>query len=329
MHGDEVAGQQRAVQVVERGLVHKAADIIAERGLVMRAVAILNPRAGNRTTAYLPEGAETLETRGPGHATELTREAIKRGAKTIIAVGGDGTINEVVNGFFEDEQRIPTDATLAVIPHGTGSDFSRTLKLPLDGKLAARIIQDGEKRFIDVMKVRYTASDGNPMVRYAVNVVSCGLGGAVADKVNRSSKAMGAFWTFASATLKAALRFSGSHVAVRLDDSKTINATITNVAVGNGQYHGAGMRICPEAIVDDGLLDVTIVRHISLHQLVRNMPMLYNGKILSHPRVESYRVKTITADSRETVLVEIDGEALGRLPIEIVMIPSAIRVFCR
>jgi diacylglycerol kinase (ATP) len=295
----------------------------------MRAVAILNPRAGGRTAAYLPEGAEILETRAPGHATELTREAIKLGATTVIAVGGDGTINEVVNGFFEDEQRIPTDATLAVIPHGTASDFSRTLRLPLDGKLAARIIQNGEKRLIDVMKVRYTASDGNQKVRYAVNVTSFGLGGAVADKVNRSSKAMGALCTFAAATLQAALRFSGSQVTVQLDDSKTISAAITNVAVGNGQYHGAGMRVCPEAIVDDGLLDITIVRHIRLHQLMFNMPMLYNGKILGHPKVESYRAKTIRAESRQTVLVEIDGEALGRLPVEIAVVPSAIRVFCR
>jgi YegS/Rv2252/BmrU family lipid kinase len=295
----------------------------------MWAVAILNPRSGGRTTPYLPEGAEILETLAPGHATELTREALKRGANTVIAVGGDGTINEVLNGFFEDEQPIPTDATLAVIPHGTGSDFSRTLKLPLDGKLAARIIQDGKKRLIDVMKVRYTTSDGNRKVRYAINVASFGLGGAVADRVNRSSKAMGAFWTFASATLQAALRFSGSQVTVRLDDSKTISATITNVAVGNGQYHGAGMRVCPEAIVDDSLLDITIVRHLRLHQLMCNMPMLYNGKILSHPKVESYRVKTITAESRQNVLVEIDGEALGRLPVEIAVVPSVIRIFCR
>jgi YegS/Rv2252/BmrU family lipid kinase len=295
----------------------------------MRAVAILNPRAGGRTTAYLPEGAEILETRAPGHATELTREAIKRGVKTVIAVGGDGTINEVVNGFFENEKRIPTDATLAVIPHGTGSDFSRTLNLPLDGTLAARIIQEGEKRLIDVMKVRYTSSDGNPKVRYAINVASFGLGGTVADKVNRSSKAMGAFWTFASATLEAALRFSGSQVTVRLDDSKTISAMITNVAVGNGQYQGAGMRVCPEAILDDGLLDITIVRHIRLHQLMCSIPMLYNGKILRHPRVESYRVRGLAAESGENVLVEIDGEALGRLPVEIAVVPGAIRVFCR
>src|SRR5215831_11956299 len=154
----------------------------------MWAVAILNPRAGGRTTAYVVEGAEILETRAPGHATELAREAIKRGAKTVIAVGGDGTINEVVNGFFEREQPIPTDATLAIIPHGTGSDFKRTLQLPDEGKLAASIIQDTNKRLIDVMKVRYTSSDGSQKVRYAVNVASFGLGGTVADKVNRSSK---------------------------------------------------------------------------------------------------------------------------------------------
>lgn len=114
-----------------------------------------------------------------------------------MAVGGDGTINEVVNGFFENEEPIPTDATLAVIPHGTASDFSRALKLPLGPTLGARTIQDGPKRLIDVMKVRYTTCDQNRKLRYAINVASFGLGGAVADIVHRSSKAMGAFLTFA------------------------------------------------------------------------------------------------------------------------------------
>src|SRR5690349_11127836 len=100
----------------------------------MDAVAIVNPSAGNRRTVYLPAGARILQTERPGHATELTRQAIKSGSTTIIAVGGDGTINEVVNGFFEDEQPISAEVALAVIPQGTGSDFRRVLNLPLDEK---------------------------------------------------------------------------------------------------------------------------------------------------------------------------------------------------
>jgi YegS/Rv2252/BmrU family lipid kinase len=291
------------------------------------AVAIVNPRAGKGGPAYLPQGVEILRTEASGHATALAREALKRGVKTIIAVGGDGTINEIVNGFFEDEQPIPTDAAIAVIPHGTGSDFSRILNLPLDRKLAATVIPNGQKRLIDVMKVRYIARNETKAVRYAINVTSFGMGGEVADRVNRSMKPFGAFFAFLSATLQTALTFSGRSVALHLDDLKTMNARITNVAAGNGQYHGAGMWICPGALIDDGLLDVTVVRHLRLHQLIRNIPVLYNGGIYSHPKVESYRVKNLRAESAEKVLLEIDGEPLGRLPVEISIVPNAIRVF--
>ena len=293
----------------------------------MKAVAIVNPRAGKRRTVYVPQDAEILETQAPGHATELTRAAIKRGARTIIAVGGDGTINEVINGFFEDERAIPTEAALAIIPHGTGSDFSRILSLPRDDKLAAKVIQSGEKRFIDVMKVRYATPNGTQAVRYAVNVTSFGMGGAVAERVNRSSKPLGPVLAFLTATVQTALSFPGKQVMLQLDDSKTLSMRITNVAAGNGQYHGAGMWICPGAIIDDGLLDVTIVRHLRWPELVRNIHVLYNGGILSHPKVESYRVKSLRAESHQTVLLEIDGEPLGQLPVEISVVPQAIRVF--
>lgn len=291
------------------------------------AIAIVNPRAGKGGPVYLPQGVEILRTEASGHATELARDAVKRGMKTIIAVGGDGTINEIVNGFFENEQPLPTDAAIAVIPHGTGSDFSRILNLPLDRKLAATVIQSGQKRLIDVMKVRYIAPNGMKTVRYAVNVTSFGLGGAVADRVNRSVKPFGAFFAFLSATLRTALTFSGKPVTLHLDDSKTMNVRITNVAAGNGQYHGAGMWICPGSVIDDGLLDVTVVRHLRLHQLIRNIPILYNGGICGHPKVESYRVKKLRAESTQKVLLEIDGEPLGCLPVEISVVPNAIRVF--
>lgn len=280
-------------------------------------VAILNPNAGSgRTAPRLPRGVEALETKAPGHAIELTRDAIKRGAQTIIAVGGDGTINEVVNGFFENEQPIGNDATLSIIPRGTGSDFCRTLNKTYSG----------EKRMVDLMKVRYTAADGSKRVRYAINVASFGMSGAVAARVNESSKPLGGTITFLFATLQTALKFSGNFVMLQLDNSKTIEAKITNAAVGNGQYHGAGMWVCPGAMIDDGLLDVTVIRYLSLPELVRNVPVLYNGGILSHAKVESYRVKHVKAESREPALIEIDGEPLGHLPMEISVLPQAIRV---
>ena len=272
-------------------------------------VAILNPKAGHGRPVQLPRNIEVLETKRRGHATELTREAIKQGKKTIIAVGGDGTINEVVNGFFENEQTIATDVELAIVPHGTGSDFNRVI---------SRAVPSGERRMIDAMKVRYTEMDGSSQSRYAINVTSLGMGGEVAARVNQS---------YLAALIQTAWSFTGRDVTLELDYSKMIEAKITNVAIGNGQYHGRGMWVCPGAIIDDGLLDLTIIRYLDLFDLAKSVPALYNGGIYSHPKVESHRVKHVKADSKDEVLIEVDGEPLGRLPIEISIVPKAVRVW--
>src|SRR2546427_13242312 len=123
---------------------------------IVSAVAIVNPRAGGAKSFQLPLPAEIFETKAPGHAIELTRQAIKWGARTIIVVGGDGTINEVVNGFFEDEKMISTDVELSIVPRGTGSDFVRVLN---------RAVPRGDRRMIDLMKVEYATMDGRPEFR--------------------------------------------------------------------------------------------------------------------------------------------------------------------
>ena len=236
-----------------------------------------------------------------------------------MAVGGDGTINEVVNGFFEEEQLIATDAELAVIAKGTGSDFSRSLN---------RAVPRGERRLIDVMKVRYTAIDGvRCPSRYSINVTSFGIGGEVAARVNRPAKSFGGRMAYLAGMLRTALSYSGKLVTIELNNSQTIEERIFNVAVGNGQYQGAGMRVCPGAILDDGLLDVTVIRDISLRELATGLGQLYGGGIYSHPKVQAYRVNRLSAASKESVFVEIDGESVGKLPIEISILPKAIRVW--
>jgi YegS/Rv2252/BmrU family lipid kinase len=300
----------------------------------MNTVAIFNPRAGGgktaeawaRARAHLRGDIEALETKGRGHAIELATNAIKSGAGTIIAVGGDGTISEVVNGLFENEQMISREVTLGIIPHGTSSDFRRILNLPVDSEKAAAVIQNGETRMVDVLLVRYTRMDGTPAFRYCLNVTSFGMGGAVAARVNRSSKPLGGKIAFITATVRTALGFSGIPVRLELDDSQIIEAGITNVAICNGQYHGAGMWISPRASIDDGMIDVTVIRHVSLFDLVKSLPILYNGRIYSHPKIEAHRVKRVKADSKEPALIEIDGEPLGRLPIETSILPKTLRL---
>jgi len=297
-------------------------------------IAIVNPAAGRgraletwtNVRAHLKCAVDTLETKEPGHATRLAAEALRRGADTIVAVGGDGTINEVVNGFFEQDRLISDRSRLAIVPHGTGSDFIKMLQLPADAETAAVLIQSKNQRPVDLMKVRYTKLDGTSALRYAVNVTSFGMGGAVASRVNQSSKVLGRKMSFMLATVRTAMTFSGNSVSMCFDNSKMMDAEITNVAVGNGRYQGAGMLACPRAAIDDGFLDVTMVQFLPALQLLRSLPLLYNGKIYSHPRVQFYRVKSVRADSNKPVLVEIDGEMVGRLPIEISVMSQALRM---
>jgi YegS/Rv2252/BmrU family lipid kinase len=297
-------------------------------------VAILNPQAGGRQTAkawaeirpHLERPVQTLETRAPGHAIELTRLALKGGATTIIAVGGDGTINEVVNGFFENDRVISSEAALAIVPHGTGSDFVRILNLPREQTRLARTILEGVSSLVDVMKVAYTRMDGQDAFRYSLNVTSFGMGGAVAARANRSTKPLGGKAAFLAATIETAMAFAGNSVTLTLDGASMPDEKITNVAVGNGQFHGSGMWVCPDASIQDGLLNVTVIPRLSLFELLRNLPVLYNGQIYSHPKVKSYRAKFVQASSPDRVLIEIDGESLGRLPAAITILPQALRI---
>jgi diacylglycerol kinase (ATP) len=296
--------------------------------------AIVNPAAGHgkaleawaKVRAHLKCAVETVRTEGPGHATRLAAQALAQSADTIVAVGGDGTINEVVNGFFEQDRLISNRASLAIVPHGTGSDFIKMLQLPPDAEMAAAVIQAKNHRLLDLMKVRYTKLDGTPASRYAINITSFGMGAAVASRVNRSSKIFGRKMSFVLATVRTAMAFSGSSVSMCFDNSKTIHAEVTNVAVGNGKYQGAGMLSCPRAAIDDGVLDVTVVEFLPALQLLRNLPLLYNGKIYSHPKIQFHRVQSVRADSKKIILVEVDGETVGRLPIEISVMPQALRM---
>jgi diacylglycerol kinase (ATP) len=302
--------------------------------LPVTAVAILNPRSGRgraATTwalvqAHLQEQFEVHQTQAPGHATALARDALKRGATTVVAVGGDGTVNEVVNGFFDGERAVAPGAHLGIVSCGTGADLPRTLRLPATDTAVAAVLRDGFVQSVDVMKVRYTTPDGTPALRYAINIVSFGMGGTVATRAKESSRALGCRAAFLAATLRTALTFSGRSVALTLDGAPAIEAVITNVAVGNGQFHGGGMWACPLARLDDGLLDVTLIQYLPLWNLVRSLPALYAGRVLQHPKVQSHRVTRLEADAREPCAIEVDGEALGRLPMEISVVPQAIRL---
>lgn len=308
--------------------------------LAIPLIAIVNPKAASGKTGrywaklrpYLESllgPVNVLITRRPEHATELVSSAIREGYKSVIAVGGDGTVNEVVNGFFSGDQLISPDGVLGIIPQGTGSDFCRSLSLPLDKKAAVDIIQGGIVKEIDVLRVRYHTPQGKSRQRYCVNITSFGMAGDVARLAKRLSKFFGGKLAFILATYITALRFGGRAVTIRLDNEFTKEIKISNIAVGNGQFHGSGMWACPRAIIDDGLIDITVIQYVSLFEIARSLPMLYDGRIYEHPKVEFRRAARVGAASSEATLIEIDGEPLGQLPLDISVIPRAIKVYVR
>ena len=299
--------------------------------------AIVNPRAADRRAERRwPElrpqmeavlGAlEVYQTTAPGHAIELTRKALGQGARTVIAVGGDGTVSEVVNGFFDGTQPVAAGVVLGIIPLGTGSDLCRTRGLPLEERAALEVIRRGATRRIDLERARFETLEGRPGQRLGVNITSFGMGGLVAARANRASKWLGGKALFQWTTLRTALTFRGNTVRLRLDGRELPPVKITNVAVGNAQFHGAGMWACPRAVVDDGLLDVTVFRYLSLLEIVGAFPRLYNGKIYEHPKVEFHRARRVEATAEEPAYLEVDGEPVGRLPLEITVLPQALTV---
>jgi len=296
---------------------------------------IVNPKSAsgrtardwNRLVPHVPQHADVCFTDAPGRAIELTAHALRTGARTILAVGGDGTVNEVVNGIFASGA--PTsEIRLAVVPCGTSSDLCRSLAIPGDAVKAAELLRMGNFRKIDAMHVRYAATDGRMVSRYALNVVSFGMGGVVAARTNWT-RFLGGRLSFLAAIGLTAFSYSSKTVSIRLDEGPPLETRITNVAVGNGRFHGAGMCVCPNAALDDGLLDVTVIGPLSMYELARDIGVLYNGRLCSHARVQSYRARRIEADSGHDVMIEIDGEPVGRLPVEISVIPEAIQIACQ
>ena len=303
-----------------------------------RIAAITNPyAAGGRVGKMWPQIAQKLrgrlgelalrQTDSAGHATQIARDLIESGYDLIIAVGGDGTMNEVANGFLREDEPLNPEATLGIFPVGTGADFQRTLGVPSSVDRAIDILAEGRALAIDVGKIRFTGQDGSPCQRYLVNLASFGMGGDVAATVKNHLAVFGGKTAFMWATLKTLARYRGRRVEIEIDNcGKALPFFITNVAVGNGQYHGGGMHPCPYAVVDDGLLEVTVIDYLKLFELVRDIRVLYSDNIYSHPKVHHLRARRIVATADEPTQIEVDGEPLGRLPLEIEVLPRRLPV---
>lgn len=263
-------------------------------------------------------------TAGPGDATALTRKALLDGAEIVVCVGGDGALNEVVNGFMEEDGPISPGALLGFIPRGTGCDFRKTVSIPREPNKALDLIFGLRAGPIDLGRLSFRDHDGRSACRYFHNITSFGLGGEVDDRVNRTTKVFGGFISFIWATLISILIYDKKRIRLKVDNGVERKVTTWNVAVANGQYHGGGMLVAPEATVNDGLFHVTVIGDLTVPEVFRNLPNLYNGKILQIEKVNSFRAKRVEAHSDQRVLLDVDGEQPGQLPVVIDIVPNAL-----
>ncbi len=259
------------------------------------------------------------------HAVELTVSAVNNGYRRIIAVGGDGTLNEVVNGLFIQQMVSPSEVILGVIGVGTGNDWQRMYALPdsYEGKVDTLI---HTRCFLqDVGKVEYFESR-YPQSRFFANAAGVGFDAQVAQNTNRlkeSGRRGKLLYIFS--LVKTLFSYKSTIVSVDVDNEK-IGGKIFSITLGIGRYNGGGMMQVPNALADDGLFDVTVIRHVNRREVLRNAYRLYNGTILRHPKISGHQGKKVVISSKPPVNLEVDGESLGTSPFAFSIIPKAIKV---
>jgi diacylglycerol kinase (ATP) len=301
-----------------------------------RTVVIVNPKSqGGKLGARWTEIGETIgrafpfdavHTTGPGDATVLTREALRGGAERIVAIGGDGTVNEVVNGFFEGGAAIAPDATFALIPFGTGGDFRKTSGMSTEIDVAAAVIAANKRIQIDIGRLDLTTMSGARATRMFANIASFGVSGVVDRMVNESGKKLGRL-SFMLATARATWSYTNQRVQLVFDGKHRVEATINTVSIANGKYFGGGMMVAPNAELDDGQFDVIAIGDLSFGEVLASGRRLYKGTHLSMDKVTARRAKVIEAegiDPSAVIELDVDGENLGKLPARFEVVPAAL-----
>ena len=285
---------------------------------------LVNPASGNGATGKrwpkLRERAADLGLRGeqvlsefPGHLAQAAKDSP---GSLLVVIGGDGTVNEVANGVAG------TEAELAVLPCGTGQDFGRTHGLPARFDDAVQVALSGETRTIDLGRVELESGTS----RFFANVGSAGMSGAVARRANSMTKAFGGRATFFYALTREFLAWQNTRVVVELEDGVRREGPMHDVIVANGNWHGGGMKLAPDARQDDGVFDVVLIGDVTKLDFLTTSPKLYSGRYLSHPRVELLRSSSVAISAAEPLPLEVDGEPIGATPARFEVVPSALRL---
>ncbi|HEY0427531.1 MAG TPA: diacylglycerol kinase family protein [Pyrinomonadaceae bacterium] len=304
---------------------------------------IVNPKSASGSTAsHWAEIASDFRahfgafqvafTKAQGDGRRLAKRGIEAGRKFIIACGGDGTINEVANGILETG----ADCELGILPSGTGGDFRRTFEIPTNAREAAKALRTGETRLIDVGRATFQNFQNETVSRYFLNVSSFGLSASIIERVKTTGKldwipvaALRGKTSFALSTLQEVLGLDFTTVSVKFDEREPKSLNTINFCVANARFFGGGMKIAPDALLDDGFFDVVNIGDIKTAKILLNAHTLYRGTHLNLKEVKSKRARRIEVapiDKNREIFLETDGELPGKLPAAFEIVPLALKI---
>lgn len=299
-------------------------------------VLLLNPHAGgSKGKRDLPEiekllrdhnfSYSLLTSKYPKHAIQLTKKAIESGTKNIIIAGGDGTLNEVTNGIFQQKRYTPEEITLGMIPVGTGNDWIKTFGIPNNYEGAILKIKQRQTLRQDIGKLTFY-EDEKEQTRYFSNMAGFGFDALVAYKANQMKEnGRSGIMVYLQSLVAAYLQYQTRKVKISIDGN-TLENQIFSASVAIGKYNGGGMMQAPNAIPNNGIFEVTIINKIGVWGILSNLAGLYNGTYIKDKRVSSYRAKAISISSDNPLPGEVDGESLGKSQFHIEILPKKLQI---
>ncbi len=299
---------------------------------------VINPvSGGGRALRRWPRLSAALDRHGvehesaitsqAGHAVELTQQAIARGRRRLLALGGDGSFNELINGLVE-QREVPLEQLLAAVaPVGTGNDWAHAMQVPDDPDLLAEAMARGKTRCVDLGVARVPGEAGSPLRRLAFhNNAGAGIN---AEALRQTPRGGPRAIAYLIGLARALMRYQAPRFEVSADGRRQSGRYLIALAA-IGHYYGAGMRLAPAALIDDGFFDLVLIETMSIKAALRRLPKLFNGRLMADPAVYTVRCRSATIHATPACGVEIDGQDFGSTPVELTLMPGALRVLdCR
>lgn len=320
---------------------HDILDHLNSRSIELTAKIkfIINPKAaGGNALKSWNKSKKVIEsffpqydfeiTKSRRQATKITQEALINDYETIVAFGGDGTLNEVINGFYHSGNLINPKARLAVISIGTGGDFGRMMNFSQKVEVACELIKNGKTKKCNVGLVSCSNEKGEKNQRYFINIAEAGFGAETVRLINQNETINYRRLVYLKGLLRTVATYQNKNMEIEVDGSLIHSGKTLVAIVANGQYFGGGMHITPNAKIDDGMFEIVILGDLGKFNIIRNIYCLYNGTIATHPQVKCVRGREIKISSSEKVLIELDGDYVGCSPVTFNVQPQSINLVC-